>query len=749
MLCQFEKLLYPRDAHAASAGSYMVAVYRPCEILRDSAGDILPSFKAVGYYLPVSDKLRYDFRGRWSRNAKHGTQFEVDSYDEVIIPSREGIIGYLSSGQIKGIGPKIAEKIYASFGDMTLEVLDREPEKLLDIPGISETRLKKISDSYLANRAARDVVAFLTPYGITANRAVKLYREYGKEAMDIVKNHPYRLCELAGTGFKTADRIASSVGFSPTSQERIDAALLYTLTDAEMKGHLCMEKHAFISACYKLLETPELTEDELADRAAYLVSEGDLVSYQGMVYRVNNARNEARLAELIHRQLLSECPYVYTDLDHEIDEEERILRVRFAPEQREAVKMALSHSLSIITGGPGTGKTMIQKAILDIYKRRHPQNRIVCCAPTGRAARRMEQSTGESASTVHKALGLVAWDGGYFGSVEELNADLILADEVSMLDNNLAMHLFEAVPNSSQLILIGDADQLPSVGPGAVLSELLASGRIPVVKLDRVFRQNAGSRIAVNAKLIRHGNLSLEYGSDFQFHQSPDLTESAERIKELYLQEVKRCGLDNVALLSPYRQKTETGVNALNEVLRDSVNPPALYKREATCGKRVFREGDKVMQTRNHDDISNGDIGMITSITQAQNDVTVHVDFGDGRVKEYDSADLEMLDHGYATTIHKSQGSEYRSVIINIQCAHSIMLTRPLIYTAITRGKDRVILVGERRALCIAIKKTDTEKRGTCLAHRLQALDQEFNTKGEAYGNRSFPVSGAAEKAAG
>ena len=564
-----------------------------------------------------------------------------------------------------------------------------------------------------------------------------------------MKNHPYRLCELAGTGFKTADRIAASGGFSPTSQERSDAALLYTLTDAEMKGHLGMEKHAFIRAWYKLLETPELTEDELADRAAYLVSEGDLVSYQGMVYRVNNARNEARLAELIHRQLLSECPYVYTDLDHEIDEEERILRVRFAPEQREAVKMALSHSLSIITGGPGTGKTMIQKAILDIYKRRHPQNRIVCCAPTGRAARRMEQSTGESASTVHKALGLVAWDGGYFGSVEELNADLILADEVSMLDNNLAMHLFEAVPNSSQLILIGDADQLPSVGPGAVLSELLASGRIPVVKLDRVFRQNAGSRIAVNAKLIRHGNLSLEYGSDFQFHQSPDLTESAERIKELYLQEVKRCGLDNVALLSPYRQKTETGVNALNEVLRDSVNPPALYKREASCGKRVFREGDKVMQTRNHDDISNGDIGMITSITQTQNDVTVHVDFGDGRVKEYDSADLEMLDHGDATTIHKSQGSEYKSVIINIQCAHSIMLTRPLIYTAITRGKDRVILVGERRALCIAIKKTDTEKRGTCLAHRLQALDQEFNTKGEAYGNRSFPVSGAAEKAAG
>ena len=725
MLCQFEKLLYPKDAHAASAGSYMVAVYRPCEIVRDSSGSILPQFKAVGYFLPVSNHLRYDMKGHWSRNSKHGTQFEVDSYDEVIIPSRDGIIGYLSSGQIKGIGPRIAEKIYDAYGNLALEVLDKEPDKLLGIPGISQTRLTKICDSYLANRAARDVVAFLTPYGITANRAVKLYKEYGKEAMSIVKEHPYQLCELAGIGFKTADRIASSVGFTPLSTERVDAALLYALTEAESRGHLCMEKHAFIKSCSKLLETPELTEEMLANRAARLVSEGDLVSYQGMVYRVSNAQSEASLANHIHRLLQSACQYEYEDLDQEIDAEERAQRVRFAPEQREAVKMALTHTLSIITGGPGTGKTMIQRAILDIYKRKHPKNSIVCCAPTGRAARRMEQSTGEPSFTVHKALGLLASDGGYFGGVETLEADLILADEVSMLDNHLALHLFKAVPGSSQLILIGDADQLPSVGPGAVLSELLASGLIPVVRLDRVFRQNAGSRIAVNAKLIRHGTLSLEYGPDFQFHQSPNIPESAKRIKELYLQEVQRYGVDNVALLSPFRQKTETGVNALNEVLRDSVNPKASYKIEAVCGKKLFRQGDKVMQTRNHDDVSNGDIGTFTGITKTANDVCVHVDFGDGRVKEYDSTDLEMLDLGYATTIHKSQGSEYRSVIINLQCAHSLMLTRPLVYTAITRGKDRVILVGERKALCIAIKKTDTEKRGTCLAHRLQVLSKE------------------------
>lgn len=725
MLCQFEKLLYPKDIHAAGSGSYMVAVYRPCEIVRDSTGSILPQFKAVGYFLPLCEKLRYDFRGHWSKNPKHGTQFEVDSYDEVIIPSREGIIGYLSSGQIKGIGPRIAEKIFDAFGDMTLEVLDKEPEKLLDIPGISQTRLSRISDSYLANRAARDVVAFLTPYGITANRAVKLYREYGKEAMSIVKDHPYRLCELTGIGFRTADRIAASVGVSPLSTDRADAALLYTLTEAESRGHLCMEKHAFVKQCLKLLDTPEFTEEMLANRAARLVESGDLVSYHGMVYRFSNAESEAKLAVHIHRLLHVECPYTYADLDAENDAEERALRVRFAPEQREAVKMALTHSLCIITGGPGTGKTMIQRAILDIYKRSHPDKRIICCAPTGRAARRMEQSTGETASTVHKALGLVARDNAYYGGTDELEADLILADEVSMLDNHLALQLFRAVPDGTQLILIGDADQLPSVGPGAVLSEMLACGLVPVVRLDRVFRQNAGSRIAINAKLIRHGNLSLEYGPDFEFHQSANLTESAERIKDLYLQEVRRCGVDNVALLTPFRQKTETGANILNEVLRNSVNPKALYKMEAVCGKRTFREGDKVMQIKNFEDVSNGDIGTIAKITQTENEVRVMVDFGDGRVREYDSAELDMLDLGYATTIHKSQGSEYSSVIINLQCAHTVMLNRPLIYTAITRGKDRVILVGERKALCIAIRKTETEKRGTCLAHRIQALKKE------------------------
>ena len=721
MLCQFERLIYP-NSRGLDAGSYMIALYRPCENIRDSAGNAVTQVKAVGYCLPVSEHLRYEMQGHWSRNPKHGVQFEVESYEEVIAPTKEGIIAYLSSGQIKGIGPKIAERIFDAFGLEALNVLDREPERLLTISGISEGKLKKICDSYLANRGARDVVAFLSPHGITPNRAVRLYKEYGDRTMEIVKKHPYQLCEIAGIGFKTADRIAMSMGFDLLSTERVDEGILYTLTDAEGKGHLCMEKHAFLKACLKVLDTPQLTQEMVANRAARLVYSGQLVSYQGNVYRSKTASAEERLASMIHQQLRHRRKQSYADLDMEIDMEERSQKVKFAAEQRNAIKMALTEGLLVITGGPGTGKTLIQKAILNIYHRSNPELEICCCAPTGRAARRMEQSTGFPASTVHKALGLIAGEDGDYGEPEALEADLVLVDEVSMLDIYLAGHLFDSIKYGAQVILVGDADQLPSVGPGAVLSEMIASGCIPVVKLDKVFRQNAGSRIATNAKLIRHGNVGLEYGDDFQFIESPSIPDSAERIAQLYMQETAKYGVDNVALLTPYRQKTETGVNALNERLRELVNPADSRKAEAAHGKRKFRCGDKVMQIRNHEDVNNGDIGYIRKITRNSDDSTVMVDFGDGRRMEYDSSELEMLDLGYASTIHKSQGSEYSSVIINLQCAHSIMLTRPLLYTAITRGKSRVIIVGEKRALCIAIKRTDTERRGTCLAKRLQEL---------------------------
>lgn len=722
MLCQFEKLIYPSNIAAVGINSYMIALYRPCEKILDTSGNRVTQVKAVGYCLPTADNLRYEIQGHWSKNPKHGVQYEVESYEEVIVPSKEGIIAYLSSGQIKGIGPKMAERIFDAFGLNTLNVLEHEPEKLLTISGISKTKLKKICDSYLANRGARDVVAFLAPHGITPNRAVQLYREYGNETMEIVKNHPYRLCEIAGIGFRSADQIAMNMGFAKVSAERVDEGLMFTLTEAEGKGHLCMEKKDFVKTAMKILDTPELTIDMVANRAARLVSAGRLSCYKGYVYRARTAETEQQLAERIHVVQRS-SPYArFSSLDQEINREEQKLGIRLDPEQRTAITTALQSPISVITGGPGTGKTSIQKAILDIYRRQNPGGRIVCCAPTGRAARRMEQSTGHPASTVHKALGLIAGDDGQYGEPESFDADLVLIDEVSMLDIYLAKHVLRSVPKGCQLVLIGDADQLPSVGPGAVLSEIIKSDVIPVVRLDRVHRQNAGSRIATNAKLIRHGNLSLEYGTDFQFLDSSSIAESAEKIEKLYLQEIAKYGVDNVALLSPYRQKTETGVAALNERIRKDVNPQDPTKGEITLGKKTFRTGDKVMQIKNHEDVNNGDIGYITDISGIGNDAVVCIDFGDGRNVEYDASELNMLDLGYASTIHKSQGSEYQSVIINLQCAHSIMLVRPLIYTAITRAKKQVIIVGERRALCIAIKKQDTEKRGTQLAERLKEL---------------------------
>ena len=415
------------------------------------AGDVVSEIKAVGYCLPTADNLRYDMRGRWSRSAKHGIQFEVEGFDEVIVPSKEGVISYLCSGQIKGIGPKTAEKIYAMFGQNTLTVLDHEPEQLLAVSGISKTKLKKICDSYLASRGARDVVAFLAPHGVTPNRAVKLYKQYGEQTMDIVRNHPYRLCEMVGVGFKTADRIAISMGFDPLSPERVDEGLIFTLTDAELKRHLCMEKHSFLKQCLKLLDTEGLTEEMLAVRASRMLESGRLASYDRQVYRAVTARTEQSLAWAVYRMLTYEKAESHVNIDTEISAEEKKQGIQLASEQRHAVTTALTSQLSVITGGPGTGKTLIQRFLLDIYRRKNRGAKIICCAPTGRAARRMEQSTGFPATTIHKALGLLAGEDGDYCEPEMLDADLIVVDEVSMMDIYLANHLFRSVPHGSQV----------------------------------------------------------------------------------------------------------------------------------------------------------------------------------------------------------------------------------------------------------------------------------------------------------
>jgi exodeoxyribonuclease V alpha subunit len=509
------------------------------------------------------------------------------------------------------------------------------------------------------------------------------------------------------------------MGLDPLSPERIAAGLIHTLKEAEARGHLCLENHALIGDSAELLDTDGLTDEMAANEAFRLLRTGELAIYGGHTYRSATARAEQAVSDRIRGLISLGGTRLGLDLDAAIDAEQKKLGIILAPEQRQAVKSGLSSHLCIISGGPGTGKTLIQNVLLNIYLQARPDAKVVCCAPTGRAARRMEQCTGFHASTIHKALGLLAGDDGEYGDPEPLDADLVLVDEVSMLDIYLARHLLDALPPECQLILVGDADQLPSVGPGAVLSELIACGRIPVAMLDRVFRQDSGSLIAANAKRIRHNEAVLGYGDDFKMYESAGFAQSADLIERLYLDEVSRIGVDNVALLTPYRKKTETGVNSLNGRLRERLNPLTPGKPEVSFGRRIFRLGDKVMQVKNKNDINNGDIGYITGIEDRDGDLIARVDFPDGRIAEYGHQELELLELAYACTVHKSQGSEYQSVIVNIQTQHYIMLKRPLIYTAITRAKQRVAIVGDRRALRIAINKTDAEKRGTKLADRI------------------------------
>jgi len=721
MLCSFNRLIYPRSTHEVEAGAYSVALYDIHDKMVNAAGERVTQAKVVGYYLPTVGDVHVELTGHWSRSVKYGLQFDMESYKPVVEQSREGIVKYLSSGFIKGIGQKTAEKIYDSFGDDTLEMLDSSPQKLLTVKGISSKKLERVLEGLVASRGARDIIIMLAPHGISPKRAVNIHTALGPNTAEIIRAHPYRLCDIHGIGFHTSDAIARSMGLDPFSSERIEAGLTQTLKDAEGKGHLCLHKNDFVQQCMQLLNTPGLSGRAVADVAYTMTCRKALSLYEDtFVYRAATAQAEQEVASRIKDLLSMDSVRYPFNLDAEINRETQALGVDLTAQQRQAIKTALTSHVCIISGGPGTGKTMIQRTLLNIYHRTFPEAHIVCCAPTGRAARRMEQCTHFTASTIHRALGIYAEDDGSWTKPHPLDADLVLVDETSMLDIHLAKSLLSAVRFGTQLILVGDADQLPSVGPGAVLSELIACGQVPVIILDKVFRQAGGSRIAINAKLIRSGAFNLEYGPDFNVVESADYDQSADTLETLYLQQVARHGLDNVALLSPFRKKTATGVNALNERLRDKINPPGVGKPEATFGNRVFRLGDKVMQIRNQDEISNGDVGYIVSVVRQSDDMTLTVDFGDGRRAEYDHADLEMLDLAYACSIHKSQGDEYACVLVSFQNGHYIMLKRPLLYTAITRAKERVTIVGDRKAIFTAIRTVDTQQRGTMLAHRIK-----------------------------
>jgi len=720
MKCKFFRLIYPKSAEDAQSGSYTVALYVPCETVLDGQGNKLSSITVVGYYLPIMEWMQVDMSGRWKKDAKYGLQFMMESYEEIIEPGKKGIVSYLSSGLIRGIGKRLAERIYNTFGDDTLTILDNDPDRIREVPGINSRRSEQLRDSYLETRSARRIITMLAPLDISAGQAVRLQKELGSRAEELLKERPYEVFERGLLSFDAADRLAEHRGIPRTAPERVAAGLLHTLETVEQRGHLCLHKERFIQQAVELLRTPGLNRMTVANEAFEMLKANRLALYQNYVYRPVMAKAEDGVAQCVREMLQrNSLPYI-GDLDDEIDQQQKELGFILAEEQRQAVKTALASPICIISGGPGTGKTSIQRIFLNIYRKAFPNADIICCAPTGRAARRLEQSTGLPACTVHKALNLTAGETNTLTIPEQVDADLVLVDEVSMLDMAMTWYLFHALPPMCRLVLVGDADQLPSVGPGAVLSEMLRCGRIPMVMLDKVFRQSEGSLIAENAQRIRHGDTNIQFDGDFQFWSSADIQQSAQWLEKLYMQEVDRYGVDNVALLTPFRAKTETGVRSMNERLRALVNPPGVNKPELFLGQRVFRLGDKVMQTRNREEVSNGDIGYIRKIERDNDGFLVEVDFHDDRIVSYeDNESLSHLDLAYATTIHKSQGGQYDSVLLSIQNCHGRMLKRPLVYTGLTRAKRRAQIVGDWQAVIRAIQTTDTERRNTLLSARI------------------------------
>lgn len=747
----FQRFLYQKDASDSS--SYGVAIYRLKTPMVTPNGRQMDTITATGYGLPHCETLEYDIFGEWVTNKKYGVQYKVWSYREIVPETKEGIIAYLSSGQLKGVGKATAKQLYDKFGSDILRILDDDPDRLLEVKGISERKLERIKQSYIETRGARDIIAFLHPRGVPINRCIRVYKRFRNDAMGIVTQHPYKLCEISGIGFATADSIALSAGLNPASEERVAAAISQTLKDAETSGNLCVDKNTLVNSSLKLLETKAVLElleqaqipketvinpNIVAAIAGRMRNNGQLVTRGAMCYRPETEQAESDIARLIAKRIFkmqdgnianTEC------ITEALHREEDRLGYKLDEQQRMAVSVAIYSYMSVITGGPGTGKTTIERAILDIYSEKHPDKTICCCAPTGRAARRMAESTGYPSSTIHSLLKITPDDDDTTGDYKApvLDADLVIVDEFSMVDVWVARALFSALKPNAQLVIIGDADQLPSVGAGAVLSEILSCKQLfSVVRLDTVHRQAKGSNIAENASLIRHGCKDLIYADDFCCIESEDQEQSARICCDLYMDAVAKNGLDQVCLLTPFRTRGATCVKSINQELRDRCNPPALDKAEIVTQYKTFRVGDRVMQLKNVEEIANGDCGYITKIANdSDGEMIVTVDFGDGRTEELDHSNLNLIDLAYAMTIHKSQGSEYRTVILNLQKSHYIMLKRPLIYTGITRAKENVILVGDKSAVNRAITTLDTEKRGTLLAQRIDEDVEELVHRAE------------------
>ncbi|WP_302048197.1 SF1B family DNA helicase RecD2 [Megamonas funiformis] len=667
-----------------------------------------------------------EIEGEWVKHPKFGQQFKAMTYKTVAPTEISGIEKFLASGAINGIGPAMAKKIVAEFGEKTLEIIAKSPNELLKVPGIGKKTAEKISTSYLEQSELTEIMVWLENHGISNTYAGKIFAKYGSFAIDIMEKDIYRLFQdIEGIGFLTADKLAFNLGIQRDDKRRIISGIDYALMQLCNNGHCCIPEMALVDKTAKILQVNnQIIFTILKERIDNGSLNTEVVGGETLIYPPYLYYAEKKVAtRLLQLQQATE-PLSEDNLSLFIKVWEKDNQIQLAQKQKEAIKACLHHGVLVLTGGPGTGKTTVIKGILSILKAQGLKIRLA--APTGRAAKRLSETTGQKALTIHRLLeanNLAQDDNlqlGFSKDIDDqLDADVIILDEVSMVDIVLMHHFLNAVPDGCRIILVGDTDQLPAVGPGSVLKDIIRSQKIPAIRLDEIFRQAQTSMIIQNAHIINAGrlpDLRKQY-SDFVFYELNDDTSITQKILDLCTKDLPHEGFDvlkDVQILSPMHRFL-CGVENLNLMLQEQLNPKK-NQDELKYSSQTFRVGDKVMHIRNNyqKNVFNGDIGFIQDI----NNEKLTVDYFD-HIVTYEKNELNELTLAYASSVHKSQGSEYKVVIIPLSTSHYIMLQRNLLYTAITRAKQKVIIIGSKKALMTAIQSNRTQKRYTLLAERL------------------------------
>ncbi|MER6444753.1 ATP-dependent RecD-like DNA helicase [Streptomyces venezuelae] len=700
------------------------------------SGDLLT---VVGSLLGAQPGESLRMEGRWGSHPQYGRQFTVENYRTVLPATIQGIRRYLGSGLIKGIGPKIADRIVEHFGTDTLDVIEAEPKRLIEVPGLGPKRTKLIGAAWEEQKAIKEVMVFLQGVGVSTSIAVRIYKKYADASISVVKNQPYRLAaDVWGIGFLTADRIAQAVGIPHDSPERVKAGLQYALSQSTDQGHCFLPEDRLIADGVKLLQVDTgLVIDCLAELAADPegVVRESVPDPQGgpdpltAVYLVPFHRAELSLVGQVRRLLHAEDDRMpgFQDVDWEkaLGWLAGRTGATLAPEQRDAVKLALTRRVAVLTGGPGCGKSFTVRSIVELARAK--KARVVLAAPTGRAAKRLAELTGAEASTVHRLLELKPGGDAAYDRERPLEADLVVVDEASMLDLLLANKLVKAVAPGAHLLLVGDVDQLPSVGAGEVLRDLLAEGGpVPAVRLTRIFRQAQQSGVVTNAHRINTGLPPITDGlPDFFLFPEEDTEAAGVLAVDVAARRIPaRFGLDprrDVQVLAPMH-RGPAGAGNLNGLLQQAMTPARPNLPEKRFGGRVFRVGDKVTQIRNNyekgaNGVFNGTVGVVTGLDVDEQRLTVRTEEDEEIVYEF--GELDELAHAYAVTIHRSQGSEYPAVVIPVTTGAWMMLQRNLLYTAVTRAKKLVVLVGSRKALGQAVRTVSAGRRYTAVAARL------------------------------